>query len=302
MSEPALPARTPDPATAEPARPPAAAIAEPARRPARHHWTWRREIVDLAVLFLAVGASGLFTEFLGQRHHGWITLMCFGVLLGAASGLHWWWKAHGPGRLRSVPIAAPAAQPRPDAASSGWADAEQLNLWRIRAVVRDTPGSLAAVCERLAHLGVNILGLQVHPLGEGVLDEFLVDVPTEVTPDLLAEAVSGGGAVDARIDRADTQDLTDAPARMLTLAARLTAGTASLAVVLHDLFGGCTVGWLPDEVGESAYQDTQMTLADPDGGSLRIAREELAFTPTEFARAQALVALCFELRRVRQAG
>ena len=33
-----------------------------------------------------------------------------------------------------------------------------------------------------------------------------------------------------------------------------------------------------------------------------VTREALAFTPTEFARAQALVALCFELRRARQSG
>jgi hypothetical protein len=285
MSKP----RVPEPRSSEPTRP-------------AHRWTWRREILELSVLFIAIGASGLFTEILGQRHYGWITLVCLGLLLCAASVLHWWWKAHGPGRLRAVAIAAPTTQPSPDAASSGWTDADQLNLWRVRAVVRDTPGSLAAVCERLAHLGVNILGLQVHPLNDGVLDEFLVDVPAEVTGDRLTEAVSGGGAADVRLDRADTQDLTDAPARMLTLAARLTAGTASLAMVLHDLFGGCTVGWLPDEVAESTYQDTRMTLADPDGGTLRITREALAFTPTEFARAQALVALCFELRRARQVG
>ena len=271
-----------------------------------HRWTWRREVLELSVLFIAIGASGLFTEMLGKRHYGWITLVGMGLLLCAASVLHWWWKAHGPGRPQAHPVAAAASQLKlsPDAASSGWTDADHLNLWRVRAVVRDTPGSLAAVCERLAGLGVNILGLQVHPLpeGEGVLDEFLVDVPAEVTATRLAEAVSGSGAAAVRVDRADTQDLTDAPARMLTLAARLTDGTASLAVVLHDLFGGCAVGWLPDEVTESTYQDTAMTLADPDGGTLRITREALAFTPTEFARAQALVALCFELRRARQVG
>lgn len=300
MSEPAVSQTDTTVTKAQTTENPTPALS-PARRAARPHWTWRREVVELAILFLAIGTSGLFTDFLGQRHHGWITLICFGLLLGGVCGLHWWWKAHGPGRLRPMVIAA-AAAPQPDAASSGWSDAERLNLWRIRAVVRDTPGSLAAVCERLAGLGVNILGLQVHPLGAGVLDEFLVDVPAEVTPDRLTEAVTGGGAADARIDRADTQDLTDAPARMLTLAARLAAGTASLAIVLHDLFGGCTVGWLPDEVSESGYQDASMTLADPDGGSLRIAREEPAFTPTEFARAQALVMLCFELRRARQVG
>lgn len=274
------------------------------RRPARHHWTWRREVVELAVLFLAVGTAGLFTEVMGQRHYGWATLVGLGMVLIAASALHWWWKACGPGRLKEIEVEAGASAVGPDVVLSGWADAEKLNLWRIRAVVRDTPGSLAAVCGRLAELGVNILGLQVHPLGDGVgvLDEFLVDVPVEVTAEALGSAVAGGGAADAQVDRADTEDLTDAPARMLTLAARLAGGSAGLPMVLHDLFGGCSVGWAPGDSAESSYQGSVMTLVDPDGGTLTIARDGLPFTPTEFARAQALVALCFELRRARQAG
>lgn len=270
----------------------------------RHEWTWRRELVELSILFMAVGTAGLFTEILGRRHYGWAMLVVLGLFLFAASSLHWWWKAHGPGALRGgVPFAAVASGAGPDLESSGWGPSADLDLWRIRAVLRDRPGSLAGVCSGLALLGVNIVGLQVHPLGDGdgVLDEFLVDVPATVTADELVAAVTGGGGIDPWVSRASAEDLTDAPARVLALAARLAAGTAGLPVMLHDLFGECAVGWLPGEPREPGYQGTEMLLADPDGGTLRVTREGLGFTPVEFARAQALVALRFEVRRMRAA-
>src|ERR1051326_7870395 len=67
----------------------------------RHaEWSWRREVVELSVLFLAVGTAGMFTEVLGRRHYGWSLLIVLGAVLLAASVLQWWWRAHGPGRLR----------------------------------------------------------------------------------------------------------------------------------------------------------------------------------------------------------
>ncbi|MFD0633310.1 ACT domain-containing protein [Catenulispora yoronensis] len=248
------------------------------------------------------GHRGLFTEVLERRHYGWTMLIVLGAALLAASVLQWWWRAHGPGRLRAH---KPFASVRPvegiEVDIGEWHE-DALTLWRIRAVVRDRPGSLAAVCERLAGVGANIVGLQVHPLGDGVLDEFLVDVPPEVGPDALAAAVAAGGGDVANIDRAARDDLTDAPARVLTLAARLAAGDAGLPEALHDLFGQSAVAWDPREAGEPACAGTLMTLADPTGGTLRLTREGLDFTPTEFARARALVGLCAELRRRQVLG
>ncbi|MEY9930562.1 hypothetical protein ABH926_005209 [Catenulispora sp. GP43] len=262
----------------------------------RPEWSWRREIIELAVLFLAVGTAGLFTEVLGQRHYGWSLLMALGAALLAASVLQWWWRVHGPGRLRAnTPFASVRAADGLDPTLAEWH--EELNLWRVRAAVRDRPGSLAAVCEHLAAIGANIVGLQVHPLGDGVLDEFLLDVPPAVDAAALAAAVSAAGAEVSLVDRAARDDLTDAPARVLTLAARLAAGDAGLPAALHDLFGQCAVTWGPREVQEPACAGTLITLPDPAGGTLRVSREALDFTPTEFARARALVGLCGELRR-----
>ena len=271
---------------------------EPGRTRRRPDWSWRREIIELAVLFLAVGTAGLFTEVLGRRHYGWTLLMALGAALLAASVLQWWWRVHGPGRLRAhAPFVSVRSADGLDPALAEWHD--DLNLWRIRAAVRDRPGSLAAVCERLAAVGANIVGLQVHPLGpgEGVLDEFLLDVPPTINATALATAIAAAGAKVSLIDRAAQDDLTDAPARVLTLAARLAAGDAGLPAALHDLFGQCAVTWDPRETQEASCTGTQITLTDPSGGTLLVTREALDFTPTEFARARALVGLCGELRR-----
>lgn len=286
------------PSRREPGRP---GRDHPRRRP---EWSWRREIIELAVLFLAVGTAGLFTEVLGRRHYGWSLLIALGAALLAASVLQWWWRVHGPGRLRATtPFAAVRTA---DGIGAALADLDEwhddLILWRIRAALRDRPGSLAAVCERLVALGANIVGLQVHPLGEGVLDEFLLDVPPSLDAAALAAAVASGGAEVCLLDRAARDDLTDAPARVLTLAARLAAGDAGLPAALHDLFGQCAVTWDPREVPEATCIGTLMTLSDPGGGTLLVAREVLDFTPTEFARARALVGLCGELRRRHLAG
>ncbi|NUR63871.1 MAG: ACT domain-containing protein [Catenulispora sp.] len=263
----------------------------------RPEWSWRREIVELAVLFLAVGTAGLFTEMLERRHYGWSLLIVLGAALLGASVLQWWWRAHGPGRLRAhKPFASVRSTDGMELDIGEWHE-DALTLWRIRAVVRDRPGSLAAVCERLADLGANIVGLQVHPLPEGVLDEFLVDLPPEIGGDVLAAAIAAGGADVRHVDRAARDDLTDAPARVLTLAARMAAGDAGLPVALHDLFGKCAVAWEPRECEEAACSGTLMSLPDPSGGTLWLTREALDFTPTEFARARALVGLCGELRR-----
>src|SRR3954463_9732551 len=101
---------------------------EPGLGRRRPEWSWRREIVELSVLFLAVGTAGLFTEVLGRRHYGWTLLVVLGAALLAALVLQWWWRAHGPGRLRAH---KPFASVRPaqgfDAGLGEWRE-EALNL------------------------------------------------------------------------------------------------------------------------------------------------------------------------------
>ncbi|WP_030147443.1 MULTISPECIES: GNAT family N-acetyltransferase [unclassified Streptomyces] len=174
-------------------------------------------------------------------------------------------------------------------------------LWRMRTTVKDEPGSLAALCAGLAEQRVDILSLQTHPLAEGTVDEFLLRAPGELPASGISTAVRAAGGTDTWIERADAHDLVDAPTRVLGLAARTALDTAELPLALRQLLGRCTIRSLPAPVGgdrapdgvpvEGALDDTVMRLRAPEGGVITVERPYLPFTPTEFARARALVEL-----------
>lgn len=52
-----------------------------------------------------------------------------------------------------------------------------MPLLRIRTEIEDRPGRLASLTAALARRGANILGLSVQLDADGVVDEFIVDVP-----------------------------------------------------------------------------------------------------------------------------
>ncbi|MBQ0830586.1 GNAT family N-acetyltransferase [Streptomyces tagetis] len=171
-------------------------------------------------------------------------------------------------------------------------------LWRMRTTVRDTPGSLAALCTALADRGVDILSLQTHPLAEGTVDEFLLRAPGALTGDGLARVASAAGGTDTWTERADAHDLVDTPARVLGLAARTALDSAELPLALRQLLGRCGIRTRPAPVSgeadvpeEGVFEETVLRLRAPDGGVISVERPHPPFTPAEFARARALVAL-----------
>ncbi|GII20451.1 hypothetical protein [Planosporangium mesophilum] len=163
-----------------------------------------------------------------------------------------------------------------------------MTLWRVRATVDDRPGYLAVLAASLALKSVNILSVQVHATEAGVVDEFLVDAPQRLSADELGEAIRRGRGRDPWVCRADARVLVDEPTRALGLAATVLADPTLLESALSALLGGCEVtrGGPDSRPGLTA---TAMVLADPAGGALVARRAEPAFTPAEFARAQALV-------------
>ena len=180
--------------------------------------------------------------------------------------------------------------------------AEAPTLWRMRTTVQDAPGSLAALCTALAGYQVDILSLQTHPLAEGTVDEFLLRAPGEVAASEITRAVSSAGGSGTWIERADAHDLVDAPTRVLGLATRTALDAAELPLALRQLLGRCTIRSLPATTAgkarepesvpvEGALEDTIMRLRAPEGGVITVERAYLPFTPTEFARARALVEL-----------
>ncbi|MDX2820356.1 GNAT family N-acetyltransferase [Streptomyces ipomoeae] len=237
----------------------------------------------------------------------------------ATAGVHTWWtRRHGHAPPKSdTGTRSPLPEER-QAGPSG-ADAEEIAgataLWRMRTTVKDEPGSLAALCTALAGHRVDILSLQTHPLAEGTVDEFLLRAPEELSAAELSRTASLAGGTATWIERGDAHDLVDVPTRVLGLATRTALDAAELPLALRQLLGRCTIRSLPTPTlpaspaqgghtstaghgrgqegapVEGALEDTVMRLRAPEGGVITVERPYLPFTPTEFARARALVEL-----------
>ncbi|MFE6701377.1 GNAT family N-acetyltransferase [Streptomyces sp. NPDC057718] len=281
--------------------------AKSARRP--HHW--RRDLIELAALFTAVAVADAIANLIGHQPDGPYLLGASAVALVATAAFHTWWArrhshAPPPDEAGAAPVGAGGAA-ADQAGSSGAgpiAGAEETGttLWRMRTTVLDAPGSLAALCTALAGLRVDILTLQTHPLAQGTVDEFLLRAPASLQAQELSREIAAAGGASTWIERADAHDLVDTPTRVLSLATRTALDAAELPLALRQLLGRCTIHSLPAvsvtgrATGQSApvegvLEETVMRLRDPSGGVISVERPYLAFTPTEFARARALVEL-----------
>ncbi|MEV4702535.1 GNAT family N-acetyltransferase [Actinoplanes sp. NPDC049316] len=165
-----------------------------------------------------------------------------------------------------------------------------MALWRIRATVDDRPGYLSVLTASLALRSVNILAVQVHTTEEGAVDDFLVDAPDTMSEQELHAAITRGRGRDAFVTRAEAQGLADQPTRALALAGRLVHDPEALGEALVALLDAAEVRWRPaGSVVLHGYDEQHMTLIDPAGGTYEVLRPAPAFTPAEYARAQALV-------------
>ncbi len=271
-------------------------------RPVHH---WRRDVVELAALFTAVAVADAVANLVGHGPDGPALLAASAVALIATAAFHTWWsRRHG----HAPPTSDTDARPLPGKQQAGpAADADPVTgestLWRMRTTVKDEPGSLAALCAALAGQRVDILSLQTHPLADGTVDEFLLRGPAELAGSGITREVALAGGSDTWIERADAHDLVDAPTRVLGLATRTALDAAELPLALRQLLGRCTIRSLPakpaagggrvpqDVPVEGVLEDTVMRLRAPEGGVITVERPYLPFTPTEFARARALVEL-----------
>lgn len=277
--------------------------AKTARRP--HHW--RRDLIELAALFTAVAVADAIANLIGHQPDGPYLLIASAVALVATATFHTWWARRHSHAPPPNPGAAGAAGDRGAAVAASTGEepspsAEDTVLWRMRTTVRDNPGSLAALCTALARLRIDILTLQTHPLARGTVDEFLLRAPATLQAQELTREISAAGGSSTWIERADAHDLVDTPTRVLGLATRTALDAAELPLALRQLLGRCTIHSLPAvsitgrPTGESApvegvLEETVMRLRDPSGGVITVERPYLPFTPTEFARARALVEL-----------
>ncbi|WP_256960615.1 GNAT family N-acetyltransferase [Streptomyces scabiei] len=227
-------------------------------------------------------------------------------LLSATAGFRSWWErrhGHAPptNDTGARPPLSEGQQAGPSEAVAPVVTGAAL-MWRMRTTVKDEPGSLAVLCTALAEHRVDILSLQTHPLAEGTVDDFLLRAPEALSATEIGRAVSEAGGTGTWIERGDAHDLVDAPTRILGLATRTALDAAELPLALRQLLGRCTIRSLPATAPgsgraqesapvEGALEDTVMRLRAPEGGVITVERPYLPFTPTEFARARALVEL-----------
>jgi hypothetical protein len=173
-----------------------------------------------------------------------------------------------------------------------------MTLWRLRATVDDRPGFLAVLAASLGLRSINILSVQVHASEAGAVDDFLIDAPKSLSAEDIADAVRRGRGRDPWVARADARGLVDEPTRVLGLAARVAADPEELGPALAALLPDATVTWHPRQAaGREGFTATAIQLDDPSGGRLLVHREAPAFTPAEYARAQALVQLAGTVQR-----
>ncbi|WP_420706436.1 GNAT family N-acetyltransferase [Streptomyces sp. CcalMP-8W] len=251
------------------------------------------------------------TTLFGHRPDGSHLLLAALVLastvaLAAMAAVHAWRaRRHSndpPPKDPGTSDPAPDGAAGPADGAGGGSGAGETVLWRMRTTVRDAPGSLAALCLVIARFRIDILTLQTHPLAEGTVDEFLLRAPASLPAQELTGQIEAAGGTATWIERADTHDLVDTPTRVLSLATRTALDAAELPLALRQLLGRCTIHSLPAvsvtgrPTGQSApvegvLEETAMRLRDPSGGVISVERPYLPFTPTEFARARALVEL-----------
>ena len=108
-------------------------------------------------------------------------------------------------------------------------------LWRARTVLRDEPGSLKRVTRSLAQLDTNILGIHVHPVRGGVMDEFVLSAPGEVSERQLLEALTDGGGRSAQVWPTTALATADGQTRALSLAARIASTPEELPLAVAEL-------------------------------------------------------------------
>ena len=164
-----------------------------------------------------------------------------------------------------------------------------MALWRVRATVVDKPGFLAVLAASLALRSVNILSVGVHVTEAGAVDDFLVDAPDDLTKEQLLAAVERGRGRDAWAAPADAHRLVDAPTRALDLATLLVREPAAVADALAELLDA-RASWRPDEQ-DFGVVGSRMQVPAPGGGCWLVERDSPDFTPSEYARAQALLSL-----------
>ena len=164
------------------------------------------------------------------------------------------------------------------------------SLWRARTLLRDQPGSLQRITAALARLDTNILSIHVHPVADGVLDEFVLSVPGEVGERELLAALRDGGGAGSHVWPTTALAMADGQTRALSLAARIAATPDELPLAVAELLQAGIVP--PSDAGVEGPDDgTRLKIPTAWHGPITFSRPGEPFTPAESARAHRLAEL-----------
>jgi GNAT superfamily N-acetyltransferase len=201
-----------------------------------------------------------------------------------------------------------------------------MPLLRIRTEIDDRPGRLAGLTSALAGRGANILALSVQVDTEGVVDEFIVDMPSENTrsgnttssgntasgnipsgntpgnAEQLREALEAAGGTRTAVVPARPHELVDEPTRVLALVARLRTEPQALPGALAELLRAGEAVWTDGGPAQPGDERDVLTVPVGHGRAVRLCRPGLPFTATEAARADALVRAVLPPRGARPAS
>lgn len=162
-------------------------------------------------------------------------------------------------------------------------------MWKVRALLDDRPGAMAALAASCGDQGVNILGLQIFPAADGrVVDELVLHTPggwTRTDVELLCVLA---GVASPSVATCSPHALEDEPVRYLRAAQVVVERPERLEEQLCRL--------LDASPGAGTAGFDALALTTEDGAVLSLARAT-TFTDTERARAQELQRLAIGARR-----
>ncbi len=174
-------------------------------------------------------------------------------------------------------------------------------LWRARTVVRDRPGSLQKLTQALADLDTNILSIHVHPVPDGVLDEFVLSAPGTVDENQLLRALRAGSGTEPQVWPTTALAMADGQTGALSLAARIAASPDELPLAVAELLrarigegperGGTGDGTRAEKQSPDTSAGTTLKIPTAWHGPLTFTRPGEPFTPAESARAHRLAEL-----------
>jgi hypothetical protein len=163
-------------------------------------------------------------------------------------------------------------------------------LWRARTVLQDQPGSLQKITRALARLDTNILSIHVHPVAGGVLDEFVLSAPGDLSERQLLAALDDGGGSRSQVWPTTALAMADGQTRALSLAARIAGAPDELPLAVAELLHARVL--TPAEAAVENYDaGTRLKVPTAWHGPLTFARPGEPFTPAESARAHRLAEL-----------